>query len=77
MKNWQMKGIRLDVGCPWQGVGNICEKRPGQPCARHRRFQPVPTDPLQGTAEPSSHLPRIFKKGKKVPGRERKREQKE
>lgn len=30
---------------------DICEKRP---CIRHSQFQPVLTDPLQGTAEPLS-----------------------
>ena len=37
------------------------------PCARHSWFQPTPTDPLQGTAEPlrqaGSTSGKLFKKG--------------
>lgn len=48
------------IGCRWQGFGGgktagsgeVSEKRPGVASCW---TQPVPMDPLQGTAEPLSH----------------------
>ena len=34
--------------------GSLCEERLGLPHAGHSRFQPAPTNPPQGTAEPLS-----------------------
>lgn len=38
----------------WEEVEGAAE-RPGMPRAGHCQFQPAPTAPAQGTAEPGSH----------------------
>lgn len=56
------------------GSASPCEERLGLPRARHSRFQPHPTHPLQGTAEPHSQgggiLGCMCKKGQKMPQRD-------
>lgn len=69
MKNCQIKSIWLYFRCPWQGLGSTCEERRGAVLC-WTQFKPVPTDPLLGTADPSSLLGRAsgktyFRKGKK------------
>ena len=58
--------------------GGLCEERLGLPRARHSQFQLVPTDPLQGTAEPlgqdgGTSVIMYLRKGKKTSQRERER----
>ncbi|KAK4830272.1 hypothetical protein QYF61_009365 [Mycteria americana] len=50
-----VRGGGAQVSVPGGLRGGLCEERPGLPRAGHSRFQPAPTDPPQGTAEPLSH----------------------
>lgn len=44
----RFQGFGSGAGCS----GSLCEEQPGLPHAGHSEFQPAPTRPPQGTAQP-------------------------